>query len=367
MNKFLSQKFKFFLFVSILLVVAIHGYNLNETYLQPFSVVNERISLTTFLEYWLANGIFRFVVPLLFLISGYLFSYGDSVSYGIRIKKKFKSLFLPYLIWSAIALLLTYCLQGNSLTKQSVIDAHLDQLGDNRSYDLLGWSNLLLRWTLFPIAFQLWFVRCLFVYNLASPLIMNALNNAPKIWFGVCAFLWIVTFGTPLFEAEGLLFFSLGIQIQKTGFNIESPDKYLKPKIWLVILLLSTFSKTMLAFYLNGGFESFVILSLLHKISVIAALIVVWFGGNNIVTFFMNKQWFYRISSYSFIIYVIHVPLINYFTRFIFIHLYHFSLFRLTAFVCIPIIMILFSLIFGIIFKKVTPKLYGIFTGGRGF
>jgi len=345
----------------------VHGYNLNESYLQPFSLINEPIRFTTFIEYLLANGLFRFVVPLLFLISGYLLSYGDTVPYLIRIKKKIKTLVIPYLIWSAFALVITYYLQINPITSQSVLATHLDQLGDSRPYHLLSWGGLVLRWTLFPIAFQLWFIRCLFVYNLASPLIVKALTVSPKVWFGICTFLWITTFGMHFIEGEGLLFFSLGIYIHKTGFNIDSSSKYLQPKNWLIVLLFTSLLKTVLAFYLKGGIESFIILSLLYKLTVVAALIVVWFGANSVVRYFMEKKWFYTISSYSFIVYAMHVPLINYSTSYIFIHLKHFALFRLTAFVCIPLIIILFSIAFGIIFRKVAPKLYGICTGGRGF
>ncbi len=367
MNQFLSQKFRFYLFISILLVVVVHGYNLNESYLQPFTIINEPIRFTTFIEYWLANGLFRFVVPLLFLISGYLLSYGDSVPYSIRINKKIKTLVIPYLIWSAFAMTITYYLQLYPNTSQSVLATHLDQLGDSRPYHLLSWGGLVLRWTLFPIAFQLWFIRCLFVYNVASPLIIKALSVSPKIWFSICTFLWMTTFGMHFIEGEGLLFFSLGIYIHKIGFNVETPNQYLQPKYWLIVLLGASLSKTVLAFYLKGGVESYLILSILYKLTVAAALIVVWFGGNDVVQYFMKRKWFYSISSYSFIVYALHVPLINYFSSYVFSHLKHFAFFRLTAFVCIPLIIISFSIIVGIIFRKVAPKLYGICTGGRGF
>ena len=367
MNQFLSKKIKFYLFVSIILVVFVHGYNLNESYLQPFTIINEPIRFTTFIEYWLANGIFRFVVPLLFIISGYLFSIGDSTPYRIRIKKKLNTLIIPYLIWSAIALGVTYFLQTNHFTSQAVVDAHLDQLGDNRPLNVISWNSLLMRWLLFPIAYQLWFVRCLFFYNLASPLIMKAMIKSPKIWFSVCAFLWVVGFGTPLFEGEGLLFFSLGIYLHKNKMNVETNNFLLSSKMWVFIFVLITALKTFLAFKMHWGVESYILLSILHKISIISGVISIWFGADSLVEYLMNLQWFNSISSYSFIIYAFHVPLLNYLTRFVFSHVTHFTLFRLSAFVGIPIVIIIFSLIFGIIFRKITPKLYGFCTGGRGF
>ena len=77
MTRFVSQKFRFYSFVCIALLLFVHGYNLNETYLVSFSLVDERLTLTTFIEYFFANGILRFRIPLLFIISGYIFALQD--------------------------------------------------------------------------------------------------------------------------------------------------------------------------------------------------------------------------------------------------------------------------------------------------
>lgn len=74
MNRFLSQKLRFYSFICISLLLFVHGYNLQETYLQPYSLVNEPTTFTTFFEYYVANGLLRFRIPLLFIISGYIFS-----------------------------------------------------------------------------------------------------------------------------------------------------------------------------------------------------------------------------------------------------------------------------------------------------
>lgn len=105
---FISQKFKFYSFLSMFLLVYVHGYNLNNSYLQPFTIVEEPLTFTTFFEYLTANGLFRFRIPMLFAISGYLFALGDEQPYLQRIGKRTSTLLLPYFIWSAIALLITF-------------------------------------------------------------------------------------------------------------------------------------------------------------------------------------------------------------------------------------------------------------------
>ena len=56
MNRFVSQKIRFFSFVCIALLLFVHGYNLEETYLQPFSLVKEPLTFTTYFEYFVANA-----------------------------------------------------------------------------------------------------------------------------------------------------------------------------------------------------------------------------------------------------------------------------------------------------------------------
>ncbi len=130
MDRFLSQKFRFYSFISIALLLFVHGYNLQETHLTPFSVVKEQLTFTTFIEYFLANGALRFRIPLLFIISGYIYAIQDKKPYEERIKKRFITLIIPFLIWSAAGLIITYLWQQFPAAAQAVKDAQLDQLGD---------------------------------------------------------------------------------------------------------------------------------------------------------------------------------------------------------------------------------------------
>ncbi len=115
MDRFLSLKFRFYSFVCISLLLFVHAYNLQETYLKPYSTVKEPITITTFIEYFLANGALRFRIPLLFLISGYIYALQDNKPYLQRIRKRFVTLIIPFLIWSAIGLAITYLLPQEAI------------------------------------------------------------------------------------------------------------------------------------------------------------------------------------------------------------------------------------------------------------
>ncbi|GAB3302755.1 hypothetical protein [Hymenobacter tenuis] len=150
LNAFMSQKLRFWSLVAMVLLVYVHAYNLHSRYLQPWTPVDEPLSAGTWLQYFLANGLLRFRIPILFAISGYLFAHHDgSAPHKVRVKRRVRT--------------------------------------------------LLLRWLLIQVPFQLWFLRSLLVYNLAYPWMRRALERAPKVYFGIAGLMWLMGFGIPPF------------------------------------------------------------------------------------------------------------------------------------------------------------------------
>ena len=366
LQPFISQKFKFYSFLSMFLLVFVHGYNLNNSYLQPFTIVEEPLTFTSFFEYFTANGLFRFRIPMLFAISGYLFSLGDEQPYLKRMSKRTKTLLLPYLIWSAFALLLTYLWQQFPATAKAVYNSQLDQLGDNRPYTEIGWKGMLQRWTLVPVAFQLWFIRVLFVYNLLYPLLKSAVIKIPKIWFAICIFLWLSMFGLHFIEGEGMLFFSLGIWLAKKNKDLTVVPKWLNLKWIAPVFLIVCTAKSILAFYALPNMFYGITLLLLHKITVFTGFITIWFGCDAMVRWLMNQKWFVWVSAFSFMIYALHVPLMNYTHHFILPFIQKLPLYRLMDYLLLPLAIILFSIAVGAFLRKLTPGFYSLLTGGRG-
>lgn len=363
---FISQKFKFYSFLSMFLLVYVHGYNLNNSYLQPFTIVEEPLTFTTFFEYLTANGLFRFRIPMLFAISGYLFALGDEQPYLQRIGKRTRTLLLPYFIWSAIALLITFLWQQFPVTAKAVFNAQIDQFGDNRPYTEIGWKGILERWTLVPVAFQLWFIRVLFMYNLLYPLLKRAVLKIPKIWFTISIILWLGMFGLHFIEGEGMLFFSLGIWLAKRNKDITVVPRWLNLK-WIVpVFIIVCILKTVLAFYALPNMFYGITLLLLHKITVFTGFITVWFGCDGLVRYCMQKKWFVWTSAFAFIIYALHVPLINYTYHLILPYIKTVALYRLADYLLLPLLIIGFSIATGALLRAAMPKVYSVLTGGRG-
>ena len=370
-SDFNSRKFKFWSFVSMFLLVFVHGYNLDVRYLQPWTIPGETLTFTTFTEYFLANGIFRFRIPMLFIISGYLYALHDYRPYKQRTYKRFRTLLLPYLIWSAAGFLITYLLEIYPYTRTIISSSNIVQIDDSRMllHDY-HWYEMLFRWILLPVPYQLWFIRVLLIYNIAYPAIRWCILHRIGKWifFGIALLLWLHTDGFVLFEGEGLLFFSLGVWMQKTKFNIDIPNRWLNP-LWSGMVFLGLCSiKTLLAFRGEAllGESIYPILAIMHKLVILSGLITAWYGCNGIADWCMKQKWFVWLSAFSFMIYAMHAPLVAYATDVVFASANYLPHYRLLTFLFLPFTFI--ALIVGVsaLLRAILPKTYGVLTGGRG-
>ncbi|MCX6305030.1 MAG: acyltransferase [Bacteroidetes bacterium] len=371
-SDFNSRKIKFWTFLSMFLLVFVHGYNLHERYMQPWTIPGEALNLTTFTEYFLANGIFRFRIPMLFIISGFLYAMHDFRPYGQRTKKRLRTLLLPYLIWSALGFAFTYFLELYPFTRDIVSGSNIVRIDDQRAllHDY-HWYEMLARWILIPVPYQLWFIRVLLIYNIAYPAIRWCVTNRIARWvfFTLSALMWLGTMGFIFFEGEGLLFFSLGIWMQKTNFNIDFPARWLNPWLWGIIFIVLAAIKTVLAFLGQPvlGEAIFPVLSLLHKLVILSGLIAAWYGCNGLVAWCMHRKWFVWLTAFSFIIYAVHAPLIAYAIEALFAVVNQVPHYRLLSFILLPLTVAAMAVGTGFLLRKTWPGLYGILTGGRGF
>ena len=357
--------------MSMVLLVFVHQYNMHERYLQPWTIPTDPIDFTGFIEYFLANGIFRFRIPMLFIISGFLFAMNDHRPYRDRVKKRFRTLVIPYLAWSAIGLIFTYLLELAPYSREIVANSHVVQIDNTRLllHDY-KWYELLGRWLYMPVPYQLWFIRILFIYNLSYPMIRWCILNRIARWFlfSFAFLLWLSNVGFFFIEGEGLLFFSLGIYLRKSGFSIEQPKVWLRPGIWGILFLSLAFAKTLIAFTVEPylGKAIYPILLIMHKLMVLSGLIACWFGLDPLVRWCMNRKWFIWLTAFAFIIYAMHTPLVAYCIDPVLGLLANTFAPHMIAFICLPVVIITLCVGTGFLLRTVFPRVYGTLTGGRG-
>lgn len=371
LTPFMSQKFRFWAFVSMILLVFVHGYNLNARYLQPWTITEEPLTATGFMEYFTANGIFRFRIPMLFAISGFLFALADHQSYGARAKKRLRTLGLPYLLWGAISFALFFVMELFPYTRNIVAESHMMQVDEQRVLlQQNHWWEIGLRWILAPPAYQLWFIRVLLIYNLAYPLIRWCVMHriGQKIFFPIVTLLWLMTFGLPIIEGEGLLFFSLGVWIAKKGFDIEKPARWMKLKLLAFLFVAFAAAKTWLAFkgFALMGEPVFYIMLLMHKITIASGLITAWYAGDALVKWGMNKQWVAWATAFSFIIYALHAPVVALAINVLLPLGEGLPYYRLLLYIALPLALIALSIGLGATLRSLAPGAYALLTGDRG-
>ncbi|MCU0647332.1 MAG: acyltransferase, partial [Gemmatimonadaceae bacterium] len=135
LDPLLSDRLRFWSLISMVLLVYVHAFNLHPRYLHPMTLVEEPASPATVVQYLLANGLLRFRIPMLFAISGYLFALRDEagVSHWTRVSRRLRTLGVPYVAWSAIALAITWALEQWAVTRGWVVSASLSPFGPEKA------------------------------------------------------------------------------------------------------------------------------------------------------------------------------------------------------------------------------------------
>ena len=352
MNTYLSNKLKILSSIAMVLVIFIHSFietTTNNTFITQS---------TTFLQYFISQGIARIAVPIFFLISGYLYflSYKNTKeNYITKTKKRMRTLVLPYLSISFLILLCyTFVLDplfGDYINKTA-----------NILYSPI--SDTLKKIFINPLPYQLWFVRDLIILSFLSPFIYIVLKYLKIYFILILIFLWlpITSFNFYIFSNESILFFSLGAYLTtKQNISLEKRKGYiyfLTTFIWLTVLVIKSIVNIKVG--INNEISD-----VLLKISIIIGVISVW----SLYDIFIKEtpnRFLLSISSYSFFIYLIHEPLLlstlkklsNTIIKKNELFLPFFYFFN-------PIITVILCIFIAKILQKYTPKLYSIITGGR--
>lgn len=163
-------------------------------------------------------------VPIFYFIAGYVFFLnfdGTRNWYYNKLKNRFKSLFIPYIIWNTIAIgVLVFTLFSPFARYTAHNSTFTPTLSNFLScywmYDgrLAGIESLITN-DQNPLNGPLWFVRDLMIVILLTPIISRLLKHIHSLFILILGVLFIFDFGNILdiyFPCTALLFF-LGVPI----------------------------------------------------------------------------------------------------------------------------------------------------------
>lgn len=357
----------------MVLLILVHGFNLHPRQLSPFTVVDEPASFGNCLQYFLSNGVLRFRIPILFAISGYLFAWADGrTTHQVRVLKRLRTLALPYLLWSAIWLGIGWALEQAPLTRWAIINAEISPYWPRQLLRQLTPSELLDRLLLQPIPFQLWFLRNLLVLNLAYPALRWAVTRGPQVFFPIAVLMWIFGIELPFLGGEGLLFFSLGTWLALRGRDLQARPAWLSVPVAMLLWIGSATILTWLAFrgqppFGPNGPEPFVFVMLgLYRLCEVSGVLAAWFGLDWLVRRAMAQRWFAWTAGFSFLIYVLHVPTVNYATALALRYGKGIPHITTWTYLLLPPLIVGAAVLIGATLRRLAPGIYGVLTGGRG-
>ena len=356
MNIYLSEKIKTISFFAMISVVYIHSYNFELIMDSQLNMVTTTKGYSTFIQLFLSFGLTRIAVPFFFIFSGFLFFLnvnGSNSEFLSKIKKRFKTLLVPFLLWSSWGLLFYLILQSipqftNFFTNKLVIN-----------YSLTEWLS-----TLFinPIAPQLWFLRDLFVLILLSPLIYFLVKKLNYFILLLLLIPWLFKINL-MVSNEAVLFFTFGAFLstyKKTVIYVDfSKNALIFFIAWLILVLIKTILQ-----YQN--FEYHLITNLIHKLSIIIGIVAIWCMYDKYKHIFVFKnKYIILLTTLSFFLFAFHEPFLTVYKKLLLFGFGKNGWASITTYFLAPIFTIINGVFVASILKKYLSSFYALLNGGR--
>lgn len=342
-TSYLSNKLKVLSFVLISMVVLLHAQIIN---LSPKGI-------SVFVQRLFSGEITRIAVSFFFIISGFLFSYNIDdnnfckLFYG-KIKKRVYSLLIPYLLWSVICLATVTLMQLLNISTIGAVKP-ISTYGITDFYDEIIAKP--------KIAYQLWFIRDLFIVSVISPIIYYCLRYFKELVIIAVVAVWFNWWHIGFLSITSITFFTIGMYLAMyrkdwVYYRFKSKLWWLLPITWLGFCIVMVYI----------DYDSLLILF----IDKLLGILSLWVAYDLLGEYKRQKILSIEALSFSFIVYLIHEPLLT-LCKQIYIHIVGvdgIAISLLFYFTC-PIVIITLCIFIGRSLKTYFPNIYQMLTGGR--
>lgn len=325
--------------ILILMVLYIHSYYTESDQFQVASFIARFFSGYAFCG--TANRLF-------FLLAGFLFfnNLHTAKDCYYKIKKRVKSLLVPYLIWNCVFVLwyiVLGAIPGIKTFVNSDVLSNFDTVYSVISYLFIQ-----------PANFPLWFLRDLMILVLFSPLILFILK---KTGIGGVLVYHVIGYFFPIFG----FWFVLGAGLAYCT-NLERIEKVLSPTV--VIISSIYFLSGCVYVSLN---PEYVMPDILGSLMGFSGLIMVWRGYDYVIgeSSLLTNEKVRSLFGYSFFVYLFHEPAFNIIKK-IPVKLFGVSEPTLILFYIInPLVMFAIAILLAKLLQRIVPNLYSVLVGGR--
>jgi len=357
-------------FLLAVLVVFIHN---NYTKENISSLVSDPVffpnAFTETIQFIISDVICNCAVPLFYVFAAYL-QIKKADSYKVLIKKRVKSLLVPYVLWTAIYLLyqFIYYYWGKVLIAKLIpsIDVHPDD--SMLHWNIKDWFIQLIGYGKYlgynvpynhPLVIsQFWFVRDLMILVLVSPILIKLIRKIPVGTFLFLCMVYFSCFDLYFVAYDALFFYALGLYWGIYSFDLfEKVNKISYLEI-IILFIFSIIGEKYLSI------ETPVIMSRARVI--LSCILFLKLSGlivKNEKAFAISKYF----ATFSFFLYAVHMPALLNIVQKIWIRILPMTnpFFCLLEYFVVTIIVILVGTALGIALKKICPKFFALLTGGR--
>lgn len=355
MSSYTSKKLSIISLFMIFLVVLIHSF-FTESESFPIAYSIARVLG--------GGGISRIAVPTFYVISGFLFFKNvtkvKDCFFGI--KKRIRSLFVPFLIWN-VFFVLWYAVLSSIPVIRDFVNSNISDYINLRN----PFSCFLNLWVA-PAGFHMWYLRDLIIvvflapviYVLVkylkwlAPLLLCFVYNGFYLYFASI----LEKIGIDIHQACSVAYFALGGCFALC--STEWVNRYNRNGICLAAGVFFLFDCIIRPNY------NYIPLSI-NVLVILCGMIILWkaydWCYNGLIR--VNAKKLTHYSSYSFFIYLFHEPVFNIIKKIglILLGVHEWSL--IILYLVNPIIMCAIAIIVAKVLQKHLPKTYSILVGGR--
>lgn len=222
------------------------------------------------ISYYITEILARIAVPSFFIFSGFLFfnniDHFNFTIYRTKIKKRIRSLLIPYLFWNAVVVMFYYLQQ----TFAPSLAGNTHNLVVN--YNIDDWVHAF--WT-DPISYPLWYVRDLMIVCVISPVIYFLIKRSGLIFPLLMLVLWLFRIDLLIRgDVEAVAFFSLGSFMSLKDNNGINICKKALPFTIISSIVLTILEILTLNSVISLIPEDSLILKVIHSLNVLSLIMI---------------------------------------------------------------------------------------------
>lgn len=373
-----TNSFNLLRFPLALLVVLVHVFSVSPSTFNIPTIYDSVsfLSINRFINVFLLG----IPVPVYFFISGYFFFSGSRFTidtYKSKLKNRFHSLFIPYLIWNSVAIivvvlkdlpvfssLLTYAGTSTDLDINNILSCFWEYNG-RLSPPPEGTVNFeqYVKPTPYPINTALWYIRDLMIIVLLTPAIRLCVLKCNKYFVIVLGALYCWSVFVPLNAhlcqlLTGFFFFSWGAYFRLNAIDV---DRYFSNGKCLMLICFIANGFICLASYNCYPFLT-AVLKLINSILAVGVLYSISSAMIKRYAIILNRN----LIPFGYFIYISHCIISSRFTKLLMILFQPTRGYEVTIIYMFSFFLVIFSLYFiYMTMQRFMPQLLRIMVGGK--